>query len=105
MAQSVDPSMPDHAVAVVGMAGRFPGANDVASLWANMLAGREGITFFTDDQLDPAIASSLSDDPAYVKARGVLADCDRFDAAFFGIKPLEAQLMDPQHRVLLELAW
>ena len=105
MAQPPEQSMPGHAIAVVGMAGRFPGADDVASLWANVLAGKEGITFFDDDQLDPAIPPELREDPGYVKAKGLMADCDRFDAAFFGVAPLEARLMDPQHRVLLELVW
>ncbi len=97
--------MPPHAIAVVGMVGRFPGASDVSSLWANVLAGREGITFFADEELDAGIAPSLRNDPAYVRAKGLMPDCDCFDAAFFGAAPLEAQVMDPQHRVLLELAW
>ena len=105
MPQSPLQSMPPHAIAVVGMVGRFPGAGDVASLWANVLAGREGITFFADEELDASIAPALRSDPAYVKAKGVMADCDRFDADFFGVTPLEARVMDPQHRVLLELAW
>lgn len=98
-------TLPQHAIAVVGMVGRFPGSPDVQSLWANIMAGREGISFFRDDELDPLISNLVRQDPAYVKAKGVMADCDKFDAGFFGISPLEAQVMDPQHRVLLELAW
>ena len=97
--------LPDHAIAVVGMVGRFPGAVDVDSLWQNVLDGCEGVTFFRDDELDASVPSKLRRDPAYVKAKGLLADSDLFDASFFGIAPLEARVMDPQHRVLLELAW
>ena len=92
-------------VAIVGMAGRFPGANSIDELWANLLAGREGITRFTPDQLSPLVPPELASHPRYVAARGVMEDADRFDAAFFGIPPREALLMDPQQRVLLELCW
>ena len=92
-------------IAIVGMAGRFPGANSVDELWANLLAGREGITRFTREQLSPLVPAELASHPRYVAARGVMADADRFDAAFFGIPPREALLMDPQQRVFLELCW
>jgi acyl transferase domain-containing protein/acetylornithine/succinyldiaminopimelate/putrescine aminotransferase len=95
---------PEHAIAVVGMVGRFPGAADVDTLWSNLCAGREGVRFFRDDELDSSIPEALRRDPLYVKSRGVIADYDRFDAELFGVSPLEAQIMDPQHRVLLELA-
>ena len=97
--------LPDHAIAVVSMVGRFPGAPDPESLWANVLDGREGISFFSDEEIDPSVASELRSDPAYVRAKGLLEDSDCFDAGFFGVSPLEARIMDPQHRVLLELAW
>ena len=92
-------------IAIVGMAGRFPGANSIDELWANLLAGREGITRFTPDQLSPLVPPELASHPRYVAARGVITDADRFDAAFFGIPPREALLMDPQQRVFLELCW
>ncbi|MGN6153292.1 MAG: amino acid adenylation domain-containing protein [Lysobacteraceae bacterium] len=92
-------------IAIVGMAGRFPGADDVEAFWRNLCDGRESIRFFRPDELDPSIPSALRDDPGYVPARGVLDGVDCFDAAFFGIAPLEAQLMDPQHRHFLETAW
>ena len=96
---------PDHAIALVGMAGRFPGAASVRELWENMLAGREGVQSFREDQLDPAVPAEVRRDPAYVPVRGVMPDYDRFDASFFGVSPMEAQVMDPQQRVLLELAY
>jgi acyl transferase domain-containing protein len=87
------------------MVGRFPDAPDVESLWRNILAGCEGIKFFRDDELDASVPPEIRRDPAYVKAKGLLAESDLFDASFFDITPLEARVMDPQHRVLLELAW
>ncbi|MFZ2754996.1 MAG: amino acid adenylation domain-containing protein [Lysobacteraceae bacterium] len=95
----------DAPIAIVGMAGRFPGAEDIEAFWRNLCAGQESIRVFAPDELDPSIPRALIDDPAYVRARGVIDGVDRFDAAFFGIAPLEAQLMDPQHRHFLETAW
>ena len=92
-------------IAIVGMAGRFPGADDVEAFWRNLCDGVESIRFFRADELDPSIPAALRDDPAYVPARGVLDRVECFDAGFFGIAPLEAQLMDPQHRHFLETAW
>ena len=95
----------DEPIAIVAMAGRFPGAADVEAFWDNLCAGRESIRHFADDELDPSIAPALRNDPAYVRARGVLDDVELFDAAFFGIPPREAELTDPQQRVFLELCW
>jgi amino acid adenylation domain-containing protein len=92
-------------VAVIGMAGRFPGADSVEVLWRNLCAGVESTTFFGIDGLDPGIDAALRADPDYVAARGILEDVDLFDAGFFGTSPLEARISDPQNRVLLELAW
>ncbi|HEU0078641.1 MAG TPA: beta-ketoacyl synthase N-terminal-like domain-containing protein, partial [Longimicrobiaceae bacterium] len=93
-------------IAVVGMAGRFPGAPGVDALWANLRAGVESIRHFTDEELAAAgVPESLRAHPAYVPARGALAEVDRFDAAFFGFTPREAQVTDPQQRLFLEVAW
>jgi acyl transferase domain-containing protein len=93
-------------IAIVGMAGRFPGAGSVAELWHHLQAGREGITRFTDAELAAAgVPAAELAHPAYVKARGALEGADHFDAAFFGISPREAEVMDPQHRLFLETAW
>lgn len=93
-------------IAIIGMAGRFPGASTVDELWQNLQAGVESISFFSDEELlaagvDPAALG----DPHYVKAGGVLKDIEWFDAAFFGYTPIEAEIMDPQHRLFLECAW
>ena len=92
-------------IAIVGMAGRFPGAASIEEYWANLIAGRESITRFEPSQLDSSIPSALRSHPRYVAARGVLSDADRFDAAFFDIPAREALLTDPQQRVFLELCW
>ncbi|HEV7490903.1 MAG TPA: amino acid adenylation domain-containing protein [Rhodanobacteraceae bacterium] len=92
-------------VAIIGMAGRFPGAASIEELWANLLAARECITRFTPEQLSSLIPADLRAHPRYVAARGVVADVDRFDAAFFGVSAREAQLIDPQQRLMLELCW
>ncbi|MDO4683164.1 MAG: amino acid adenylation domain-containing protein [Lautropia sp.] len=94
-----------HAIAIIGMAGRFPGADDIDELWQNLIEGRDGIRHFRPEELDPSLPAQLTGDPNYVPARGVLGDAARFDAAFFGISPREAELMDPQQRIFLELAW
>jgi natural product biosynthesis luciferase-like monooxygenase protein len=93
-------------VAIIGMAGRFPGAPTLAAFWHNLRLGVESIAFPSADQLrarglDPARLA----DPHWVKACAVLPDFDAFDAAFFGIPHREAELLDPQHRVFLECSW
>ena len=92
-------------IAVIGMAGRFPGANSVEELWNILKEGRETIRFFRDGELHFSVSQELRNDNFYVKARGILTDVDKFDASFFGINPRVAALMDPQQRVFLEIAW
>ncbi|MEO1291378.1 MAG: beta-ketoacyl synthase N-terminal-like domain-containing protein, partial [Pseudomonadota bacterium] len=92
---------PVRGIAVVGMTGRFPGARDVQTFWENIKAGRESITRFPRDALELEIEGS--DDPSYVCAKGILDDIDLFDARFFGYTPREAEVMDPQHRIFLEI--
>ena len=94
-------STPLDGVAIVGMAGRFPGAASIDEFWRNLIFGQESITHFKREQLSPLVPAEFAADPHYVAARGVIADPDRFDAAFFGIPPGEALLMDPQQRVFL----
>jgi len=95
----------DRAVAIVGMAGRFPGAPDLATFWRNLAGGVESISVFSAAELAEAgVTAELAADPAFVPAGGVLDEADRFDAAFFGISPREAELLDPQQRVFLECA-
>jgi len=93
-------------VAIIGMAIRFPGAATLERFWENLRDGVESVSFFDDDELLAAgVDPGLLADPAYVRARAVLDGVEDFDAAFFGFTPREAEVMDPQHRILLECAW
>jgi amino acid adenylation domain-containing protein len=92
-------------IAIVGMAGRFPGAATVAEFWKNQLAGIESISHFRVEELEVQGAAELARNPNYVKARSVIDGADLFDADFFGIYPREAELMDPQQRIFLECCW
>jgi amino acid adenylation domain-containing protein len=94
-------------IAIVGMAGRFPGARSVEELWQNLVAGRDSIARFGPGDIEYAVGGreARSGNGKFVAARGVLDAVDEFDAAFFGIYPKEAELMDPQHRLFLECAW
>lgn len=93
-------------IAIVGMAGRFPGADTVEAFWQNICDGKESITFFTPEQLrDAGVPENLIHAPNYVPAKGVLQDVAGFDAAFFNFTPREAQITDPQQRLFLECAW
>ncbi len=94
------------SVAVVGMAGRFPGAGDLDAYWRNLRDGVESITAFSPEELAAAgVAPELLADPRYVRAGAVLQEVDLFDAGLFGFAPREAELTDPQHRIFLEQAW
>jgi len=92
-------------VAIIGMVGRFPGADDLNQFWENLRNGVESITFFSDEELlEAGVDPDLLSDPNYVKANAIVSGVDRFDARFFGINPREATMMDPQQRVFLEYA-
>lgn len=93
-------------IAIIGMAGRFPGAPDVNAFWQNLCEGAELVRFLTPEELLSAgVESSRLHDPEFVKASSFLDNIEWFDAPFFNISPREAELMDPQHRVFLECAW
>ncbi|EIE99140.1 polyketide synthase family protein [Saccharomonospora glauca K62] len=93
------------AIAVVGMSCRFPGADDPEQFWANLTGGVESIsTFDRDELLAAGVDPRLLDHPGFVPRGGVLNDLDKFDAAYFGYSPREAELIDPQQRLFLECA-
>lgn len=93
-------------IAIVGMAGRFPGARNLDEFWENLKNGVESVRFFTDEELlREGIAAHLLSNESYVKANAILDDADLFDADFFGFTPREAEFTDPQHRIFLECAW
>jgi acyl transferase domain-containing protein len=93
-------------IAVIGAAGRFPGARDLHEFWDNLKNGVESIAFFSDTEL---LESGVSPEELkmanYVRAKGFLEDIEYFDASFFGYSPGEAEKMDPQMRILHECAW
>ncbi len=96
----------DSAIALIGMSGRFPGAPTIETFWQNIAAGVTSIRVLTDEELLAAgVNPTLLAQPNYVKAGAPLEDITRFDAAFFGYTPREAEIMDPQHRLFLECAW
>lgn len=102
----VAPAHGEFDIAVVGMACRFPGACNTEEFWENLSAGIESITRFTDEtMLRAGVPRSFLENPRYVKAAPILEKPGCFDAAFFGLSPAEARGMDPQHRLLLELAY
>ncbi|NMG06767.1 type I polyketide synthase [Brasilonema sp. UFV-L1] len=93
-------------IAVIGMVGRFPGAKNVDEFWQNLCNGQESISFFSDKELeDSGIDPALLSNPNYIKAGARLFDIELFDAPFFDFSPREAEIMDPQQRILLECAW
>ena len=93
-------------IAIIGMAGRFPGAKNIEEFWQNLKNGVEAVTFFTDEELlSTGVDSSVLNDPNYIKAGAILEDIELFDAGFFGFNPREAAIIDPQHRIFLECAW
>lgn len=94
-------------IAIVGMSGRFPGAHDVDAFWKNIKDGIESITHFDPADLDIPVEPPHAGDASsgFVCAKGMLDDIDMFDARFFGYLPREAEQMDPQHRIFLELCW
>ena len=95
-----------NAIAIIGMSGRFPGANNLEEFWRNLRDGVESVSFFSDEELRQAgVNPSIRRDSNYVGAGGVLADIDLFDARFFGFSPRDAEAMDPQQRIFLEIAW
>ncbi|MDJ0897303.1 MAG: amino acid adenylation domain-containing protein [Xenococcus sp. MO_188.B8] len=92
-------------IAIIGMVGRFPGAASIDKFWDNLCHGVESSTFFAEEQIDPSVDRELLADTSYVSARGIIEGAELFDANFFNISPREAEVMDPQSRVFLELAY
>lgn len=99
--------MTDNAagVAIIGMAGRFPGADTVAAFWRNLCAGVDSASRFSGAELEDSFTAEERAQADFVPVRPVLADVDQFDAQLFRMRPREAALADPQHRVFLETAW
>jgi len=93
-------------IAIIGMRGRFPGANTLDSLWDNLARGVESIATLSDEDMRASgVAPDLWRLPGYVRASPVLEHVDEFDAEFFGFSARDAALTDPQHRLFLEASW
>ncbi|MDZ8258878.1 beta-ketoacyl synthase N-terminal-like domain-containing protein [Nostoc sp. ChiQUE01b] len=93
-------------IAIIAVAGRFPGAKNIESFWQNLRDSVESISRLTDEELiNSGVPQDLLNNPNYVKASGVLSDIELFDANFFAYSAKEAELIDPQQRLFLELAW
>lgn len=97
--------MTEHTdIAIIGLAGRFPGADHTEAYWQNLRDGVESITYFSEEDLTQS-DKALREHPDYVQAGAILSNIDLFDAVFFDINAKEAATMDPQHRLALEMAW
>ena len=93
-------------IAVVSMAGRFPGADSIDEFWSNLCEGKESVTFFsTDDLAESFISPDLINAPNYIRACPIIENIEWFDHDLFGMTRSEAELLDPQQRLFLECAW
>ena len=93
-------------IAIIGMAGRFPGADDIQVFWQHLTGGVESIRTFSREEMEAAgVDPHLLDHPHYVNTGGHLDGADLFDSGFFGFYPREADILDPQQRIFLEVAW
>ena len=101
-----EPASTAEPIAIIGMRGRFPGANDLDQFWNNLAEGVESISILSQEEIKAAgIPEQISRLPGYVNASPVLDGVDQFDAQFFGFSARDATLTDPQHRLFLETAW
>lgn len=92
-------------IAVIGMAGRFPGADTIEQFWENLVSGTDVRTSFSDEELEGVIPERLLKKEDYVKKGYILGNVESFDPAFWGYTPKEAENIDPQQRIFLECAW
>lgn len=93
-------------IAIIGMAGRLPGAGSVDAFWWNLCAGVDAIHDYDETELRAlGVGPGLLADPAHVKSGGRIEHVEDFDAELFGFDDAEAARTDPQHRLFLECAW
>jgi len=94
------------SVAVIGLAGRFPQAKNLTEFWQNLKRRKDCITFFSDEELLRAGTNQAElHNKNYIKAKGIISGIENFDADFFGYLPKEAELLDPQIRLIHECAY
>ncbi|CAN3129133.1 Phenolphthiocerol/phthiocerol polyketide synthase subunit E [Mycobacterium sp. smrl_JER01] len=95
--------LPDNAIAVIGMAGKFPGAGSVSEFWRNLRAGVESIVDLSEDELlAHGVTEKALSNRGYVRRAGLMPGIEEFDADFFGFTPYAARMLDPQHRLFLQ---
>ncbi|MGD2090545.1 MAG: SDR family NAD(P)-dependent oxidoreductase [Candidatus Aminicenantes bacterium] len=93
-------------IAIIGMAGKFPGAGNLDEYWDMLVKGIESVSFFSREELvDTVIDPEELNHPNYIAAKGVLDDLEYFDTYFFGYTPRESEIMTPQLRIFHEVAW
>lgn len=93
-------------IAVTGISARFPGLETLDQWWSSLLAGQVHTTKFDRNTLlEAGVPQAVVEDTRYIPVHGHLENADRFDNKFFKISPREAEIMDPQHRLMLEAAW
>jgi phthiocerol/phenolphthiocerol synthesis type-I polyketide synthase E len=98
--------VPENAIAVIGMAGRFPGADSVTAFWDNLRRGEESIVTLSEEALTAAgVSAKTLADPGYVRRAATVDGIEEFDAEFFGMTPYAARMTDPQQRLFLQTAW
>jgi polyketide synthase PksJ len=93
------------AIAIIGMSGRFPGAQDLEAFWANLAEGRECVSELRPERWRLPSLHADAADGGFAWRAGLLEGMDEFDAPFFGMARAEAEQMDPQHRLFLQEAW
>ncbi len=92
-------------IAIIGMAGKFPGAQNINMFWENLRNGKETISFFSKEELMEMGLNEQISKPNFVPAKGYIEDIEYFDNDFFNFSPFEAKVMDPQLRLLHECSW
>src|ERR1044072_772937 len=98
--------MPNHAIAIVGMAGRFPRARNLEEFWHIVSNGVEVLDTASGSEMDAAgVGVDRRSDPNFVPKYTTVAEADYFDAGFLGMPPREAQILDPQQLIFLECPW
>ncbi|MDP3372313.1 MAG: beta-ketoacyl synthase N-terminal-like domain-containing protein [Candidatus Paracaedibacteraceae bacterium] len=93
-------------IAVLGVSARLPGPRELDDWWSSLLKGEELTTRLTKEELrETGVPEFLINDPEYIPVRGYLVDANRFDHKVFRVNHRDAEMMDPQHRLMLETAW
>lgn len=93
-------------IAIIGMAGKFPGVENIYEYWEKIKKGEDMLTRFSDEELrDKGVDQGILQDKYFVPANGLISSAEFFDSGFFGFTPREADLTDPQHRKFLEVCY